>query len=153
MAHPVIRAALLLTLATPALADETRPRALQSLLDYHAAACTAQGGSLTIPQDAISQVFLLGPEDPTVILDSSKLSCSAAPAMFCADPIGCELNVFMGETQHSLIVQNWSTVLDDDRQLLQVTIAGELLNKPEPGTFLMTWDRVTNGLIEFNQSN
>lgn len=153
MADPMIRAALLLALTTPALADETRPLALQSLLDYHAAACTAQGGSLTIPQDAISQIFLLGPEDPTVILDSSKLSCSAAPAMFCADPIGCELNVFMGETQHSLIVQSWSPVADDDRQLLQVTIAGELLNKPEPGTFLMTWDRATNGLIEFNQSN
>lgn len=145
----MIRAALLLALATPATAET--PAALQSLLDYHAAACTAQGGNLTIPDDAISQVFLLGPEDPAVILDSRKLSCSTAPAMFCADPIGCELNVFMGETQHSLIVQSWSPVPDDDRQLLQVTIAGELLNKPEPGTFLMTWDRATNALIEIDQ--
>lgn len=149
----MIRAALLIALATPALADEVRPKALQSLLDYHTAACTAQGGNLTVADDTLSQIFLLGPEDPAVILDSSKLSCSTSPAMFCADSIGCELNVFMGETQHSLIVQSWSPVPDDDRQLLQVTIAGELLNKPEPGTFLMTWDRATNGLIEFNQSN
>ena len=151
MANPMIRAAFLLTLATPALADEPRPQALQSLLDYHVAACTAQGGSLTIADDAISRVFLLGPEDPAVILDSSKLSCSTAPAMFCADPVGCELNVFMDGVQHSLIVQIWSPVPDDDRQLLQVTIAGELLNKPEPGTFLMTWDTATNALIEVDR--
>lgn len=149
----MIRAALLLAFATPALADEARPQALQTLLDYHAAACTAQGGSLTIPEDAVSQVFLLGPEDPAMVLDSSKLSCSTAPAMFCADPIGCELNVFMDGAQHSLIVQSWSPVPDDDRQLLQVTIAGELLNKPEPGTFRMTWDRATKALIEINQPN
>lgn len=71
--------------------------------------------------------------------------------MFCADSIGCELNVFVGEAQHSLIVQGWSLVPDDDRQFLQVTIAGALLNKPEPGTFLMTWDETRNSLIEINQ--
>lgn len=147
----MIRVAVLLALATPSLADEARPLALQALLDYHAAACTAQGGSLTIADDALSQIFLSGPEDPAVILDSGKLSCSTAPAMFCAAPIGCEINVFMGEAQHSLIVQRWSPVADEDRQLLQVTIAGELLNKPEPGTFLMTWDPATNALVEIDQ--
>lgn len=148
MADPVIRAVLLLALATPAAAET--PAALQSLLDYHSAACTAQGGRLTIPDDAVSEAHLLGPEDPILILDSSKLSCSAAPAMFCAASIGCELNVFRGEAQHSLIVLDWSLVSADDRQLLQVTIAGELLNKPEPGTYRMTWDPATNALSESN---
>ncbi|MFN3994711.1 MAG: hypothetical protein ACK4IU_17605 [Tabrizicola flagellatus] len=136
---------LLLALATPAVAQD-RPQALAGLLDYHQAACAAQGGTLTVPGDAVTRAFLLGPEDPALILDSRKLSCSTAPAMFCADTIGCEINVFQDGAQHSLVVQEWSLVPDDDRQLLQVTIAGELLNRPEPGIFRMTWDPAANSL-------
>lgn len=148
----MIRATVLLALTTlPVLSDTARPRSLQALLDYHVAACTAQGGSLSISDNAVTEAHLLGPEGPALILDSSKLTCSAAPAMFCADGIGCELNVFQGDTQHSLIVQSWALVPDDDRQLLQVTIAGELLSKPEAGTFLMTWDTAKAGLIEINR--
>lgn len=150
----MIRQVLLLALtAAPALSDTAGPRALQALLDYHAAACTAQGGSLAVAEDAVTRAHLLGPEDPALILDSGKLSCSTAPAMFCADSIGCELNVFMGEAQHSLIVQGWSLVPDDDRQLLQVTIAGELLNRPASGTYRMTWDRSTSALVNLDAAN
>lgn len=149
----------LILAASPALADtwtqevataET-PAALQALLDYHAAACTAQGGSLTIPDGAVGEAHLLGPETPALILDSSKLACSTAAAMFCGDGIGCELKFFQGEAQHSLIVLDWALVPDDDRQLLQVTIAGALLDKPGPGTFVMTWNPAINALIEFNR--
>jgi hypothetical protein len=150
MAIAMIRAVLLLALASPAFAEADRPAALQALIDYHAAACTAQGGALTVPDIAIAKAFLFGPEDPAFILDSSKLDCSTAPAMFCADTIGCELNVFVGDAQHSLIVQTWSLLPDDDRQLLQVTIAGELLNKPKPGTFRMTWDAAKGALVTVN---
>jgi hypothetical protein len=142
----MIRAALLLALATPAAAQD-HAQSLQALLDYHQAACTARGGTLTVPDDAVTSAFLFGPEDPALVLDSRKLACSTAPTMFCADTIGCELNVFVGDAQHSLIVQDWSLVPDADRQLLQVTIAGELINKPDPGTFRMTWDSTTNSLI------
>lgn len=153
MIRPALfRPALLLALASPVAAQD-RPQALEALLTYHQQACTAQGGTLTTPDDAISPAFLLGPEEPALILDSRKLSCSTAPAMFCADTIGCEINVFQGEAQHSLIVQDWSLLPDDDRQLLQVTIAGELINQPDPGIFRMTWDPVTNGLIEFDQQD
>lgn len=145
----MIRAALLLALATPAAAQD-RPQALQALLSYHQTACTAQGGTLTVPDDAVSQAFLLGPEDPALILDSGKLTCSTAPAMFGAEGIGHEINVFVGEAQHSLVVLDWSLVPDDDRQLLQVTIAGELINRPEPGTFRMTWDPASQALIQFD---
>lgn len=103
MANPVIRLMLLLALAGTANAQDL-PQAVQGLLSYHQAACTAQGGSLVVPEDAVSTAFLLGPEDPAWILDSRKLSCSQAPAMFCADTIGCEINVFQGEAQHSLVV-------------------------------------------------
>ena len=151
MADPVIRAALLLALATPATAET--PAALQSLLNYHQTACAAQGGVLTVPDDAISQALLLGPKDPALVLDSGKLTCSTAPAMFCADGIGCELNVFQGEAQHSLIVLDWSLVPDDDRQLLQVTISGTLLNTPDPGTFRMTWDKTKAALMEIDQQD
>lgn len=147
----MIRLALLLTLASPA--DAETPATLQSLLNYHQAACTAQGGALTVPDDAISRAFFLGPEDPATILDSGKLTCSTAPAMFCADGIGCELNVFQGESQHSLIVLDWSLFPDDDRQILQVTIAGELLHRPDPGTFRMTWDPARAALIEIDQQH
>lgn len=148
----MIRAAFLMAMAaTPALSQE-RPQALQALLDYHAAACTAQGGSLSTADDAISRAILVDPEDPAFILDSSRLSCSTAPAMFCADSIGCEINVFQDEAQHSLIVQNWSLVQDDDRQLLQVTIAGALINQPKPGTFRMAWDPMTKSLVTLPQS-
>ena len=150
----MIRQLLLLTLsAAPALSDMARPGALQALLGYHTAACTAQGGSLTIAEDAVTRAHLLGPEDPALILDSGKLSCSTASAMFCADSIGCQLNVFMGEARHSLIVQSWSLVPDGDRQLLQVTIAGELLNRPEPGTCRMTWDRSAAALVDLGAAN
>jgi hypothetical protein len=142
----MIRALLLALAATPATAQD-RPPALQSLLDYHQAACTAQGGSLTLPDDAVSQAILTDSMDPAFILDSSKLSCSTAPAMFCAEGIGCEINVFQSGAQHSLIVLDWSVVNDEDRQLLQVTISGELLNKPEPGTYRMAWDETTKALV------
>jgi hypothetical protein len=147
----MIRAALLLVLAAPAAA-QGRPEALQGLLDYHQAACTAQNGTLTVPDDAITQAFLLGPEDPALILDSRKLTCSTAPGMFGAEGIGHEINVFQDGAQHSLIVLDWSLLPDDDRQLLQVTIAGELINRPEPGTFRMTWDPTTKALIMIPES-
>jgi hypothetical protein len=153
MAVAMIRIALLLALATPAIAQDTRPQALQALLDYHQTACTAQGGALTVPEEAVSRAFLLGPEDPAFILDSRKLSCSTAPAMFCANSIGCEINVFQGGAQHSLIVLDWSLLPDDDRQLLQVTIAGELINKPQPGTFRMTWDPTASALTTIDAAD
>jgi hypothetical protein len=146
MGAAVIRLALALAaFAGPALAET--PQALTALLDYHQAACTAQGGTLTVPEDAIARAFLSGPESPALMLDSRKLTCSTAPAMFCGDGIGCELNVFVGDAQHSLVLLDWSLVPDDDRDLLQVTIAGELINKPAPGTFQMTWDSATASLV------
>jgi hypothetical protein len=151
MADPVIRAVLLLALANPAAAQD-RPQALQALLDYHQTACSAQGGTLTVPADAVSQAFLLGPEDPAVLLDSGKLTCSTASNMFAADGIGREINVFQDGAQHSLVVLDWTLLPDDDRQLLQVTIAGELINRPKPGTFRMTWDRTTASLVTIPES-
>lgn len=150
---PLVTAFVALFAAIPALAETPQSPALQSLLDYHQAACTAQGGTLSTPDDAVVEAFLFGPENPALILDSGKLSCSTAPAMFCGDGIGCELNTFVGEVQHSLIVLDWSLVADDDRQLLQVTIAGELLNKPEPGTFRMTWDSAAGSLVTVDPPN
>lgn len=148
----MIRAALfLLALAVPAAAQD-RPAALQALLDYHQAACNAQGGTLSIPDDAVSQAFLLGPGNPAFILDSGKLSCSTAPAMFTADGIGREINVFQDGAQHSLVVLDWSLLPDSDRQLLQVTIAGELIRQPKPGTFRMTWDTATKSLSTIPES-
>lgn len=152
MAVPVIRAILLIalatpSLATPALAQPARPRALQALLDYHAAACAAQGGTLTVPDDAVVPAALFGPGTPALMLDSARLSCSTATAMFCAPEIGCELNLFVDETQHSLIVRTWSLVPDDDRDLLQVTIAGSLLNQPQDMAYRMTWDPEADALI------
>ena len=147
----MIRLALLLALATPASAQD-RPAALQSLLDYHQSACTAQGGTLSVPDDAIVPARLMGSESPTLILDSSKLSCSTAPAMFCAEGIGCELNVFQDGAQHSLIVLSWSIQNDEDQDLLVVTISGQLLNKPDPGTYRMTWNPATKSLVTIPES-
>ena len=144
----MIRAALLLALmATPGLADTTYPRSLQMLLDYHATACEAQGGALTRPDDAVVPAFLFGPEDPALMLDSSKLFCSAAPTMFCGDGVGCELNVFVGEAQHSLVVLDWTLVRDDDRQVLQVTIAAALVRRDQDLTTRMTWDKALGSLV------
>lgn len=117
------------------------------VLASHRAACTAQGGTLGIPDAALRPAFLSGPRGPSFLLDGSKLACSTAPAMFCGEGVGCELNVLVGDAQHSLVVLDWSLVPGEDRQLLQVTIAGELLNQPEPGTFLMTWDEATDSLV------
>ncbi len=81
-----------------------RAEALEALLDYHRPACTAHGGTLTQPEDAVTQAFLLGRKthpDP----GHTELSCSTAPAMFC----GCDLNVFQDGIQHSLVVPGrWS---------------------------------------------
>jgi hypothetical protein len=141
----MIRIALLFVLAAPAAADPVT--SADKLLAYHRSACAAQGGTLTMSDAARRPAFLSGPEDPSLLIDTSKLACSTAPAMFCGEGVGCELNVFVGDAQHSLIVLDWSLVPDDDRQLLQVTIAGELINKPEPGIFRMTWDRASASLV------
>lgn len=140
-------AALLALIATPSQAQNFWPQSLQDLIAYHSQACKLQGGTLSVPPEAVSQAFLFGPEDPAMVFDSSLISCSAAPEMFQAEGIGHELNVFVGEVQHSLVVLDWSLAMDDDRQLLQVTIAGELIGMPEPRTFLMTWDRATASLV------
>lgn len=147
----MIRAVLLLALATPAGAQDQQ-QALQTLLDYHRSACTAQRGTLTVAEDAVTPAFLVGPEDLALILDSAKLACSTAPNMFTADGIGREINTFQDGVQHSLVVLDWSLLPGDDRQLLQVTIAGELLNKPEPGTYRMTWDTQTKSLVTIPES-
>jgi hypothetical protein len=144
----MIRAALLLALCSaPAFADTPRPQALKALLDYHAAACSTQGGTLAVAPDAVAEAHLSNGDQPDMLLDSSKLSCSAAPFMFCGDGVGCELNVFIGEDQHSLVVLDWSLDGDDDRQLLVVTIAGILLRKTGDLTYRMTWDPATKSLM------
>jgi hypothetical protein len=149
-----VRRISLLALATlpfvslsPAPAQAESPAALQQLLDYHAAACAGQGGTLSIGPDAISQAFLNGPENPAALLDSSQLICTGAPTMFCGEGVGCELNVFVGDAQHSLIVLDWTLVPDDDRQLLQVTIAAALVRRPNDLTTLMTWDSAAGALV------
>lgn len=142
----MIRLCLAIALtAAPAAADPLT--GVEGLLAYHRSACSAQGGTLSVPDAAVRPAFLSGPEDPAMIVDSSKLLCSTAPAMFCGVGVGCELNVFVGDAQHSLVVLDWSLVPDDDRQLLQVTIAGELISRLEPGTFRMTWDSATASLM------
>lgn len=147
----MIRLALLALIAGPACADQ--PDALQQLLDYHALACSGQGGTLTIGPDAVIKAYLNGPEAPAWLLDSRKLSCSTAPGMFCGDGVGCELNVFVDGAQHSLVVLDWSLVPDDDRDLLQVTIAAALLNRPQDLTTRMAWDSAVGALTEVNPAN
>lgn len=141
----MIRAAALLALiALPAAAEV--PALIQPLIDYHAQACQAQGGTLTVGPKAVVPIHFFGPEDPALLLDGSQLGCSTSQTLFCAEGIGCELTLFVGTARHGLIALDWALVPDDDRQLLQVTIAGELLNKPEPQTFLATWNLDTQSL-------
>jgi len=132
----------------PAFAETTQVAEVAALIDYHRAACSAQGGELDVAPDVVVEAHLFGPEDPAYILDSSKLSCSAAPTMFCGEGVGCEINVFVGPAQHSLIVLNWSLVPDDDRQLLEVTIAAALVRRAQDLTTRMTWDSTTSALVE-----
>jgi hypothetical protein len=77
---------------------------LQTLLNYHTTACELTGGTLTIGQNAVVAANLDGDATPDDMLDSSALSCSTAPAMFCGEGIGCELNIFVGDAQHSLVI-------------------------------------------------
>ena len=144
-------AAVLALVASPALADQ--PPGLQQLLDYHSLACSGQGGDLTVGPDAVVEAWLNGPETPAWMLDSSKLMCSSAPTMFCGDGVGCELNVFVGDSQHSLIVLDWSLVPDDDRQLLQVTIAAALVRRAQDLTTRMTWDSAAGALVTIDPVN
>ena len=117
------------------------------MIDYHAQACQAQGGTLTVGPDAVVPVHFFGPDDPALMLDARQLVCSTNPSLFCADGIGCELTLVVGDARHGLIALDWALVPDDDRQLLQVTIAGELLNKPTAETFRATWDLATGTLV------
>lgn len=142
------RLSLALALAAAAAPAGADPLAsAEKLLAYHREACAARGGTLSIPDAALRPAFLSGPRDPSLLLDSSKLTCSTAPAMFCGEGVGCELNVLVGDAQHSLVVLDWSLVPGEDRQFLQVTIAAELLSRPEAGTFRMTWDSETASLV------
>lgn len=148
MLRPFVLILATFPLAAPlaAQAEAPRPQALQALLSYHETACAAQAGTLAVPAETIVEMRLNGDDTPDLLLDSRKLSCSTAPSMFCGEGVGCELNVFVGEAQHSLVVLDWSIVEEGGRQALQVTISGELLNKPEAQTFRATWDDATNAL-------
>jgi hypothetical protein len=140
----VVLAALLA--ATPAFAETQRPETLQALLDYHTTACEIMGGSLTIGATALTEAELNGDGQPDVLLDSRQLDCSASPAMFCVAETGCELNIFVGAEQHTIIALDW--VLEDagDRQYLVATIKGHLLQRPDDVTARMTWDDAAKGL-------
>ncbi len=133
--------------ATPALAEPPMPQALQGLIAYHTTACEIAGGTLTIGEDALVEADLNGDGQPDVMLDSSKLDCPAAPAMFCAEGTGCELSVFVGEDQHTLIVLDWAVQNGGDRQQLKATIAGHLLQRQKDVTAWMAWDDQTKSMI------
>lgn len=150
-------ALLLFLLSTPALAQDGPPKVarivtvapavVQPLIDDQARSCRAQGGTLTVDDTAVVPVYFFGPEDPAYMLDGRQLSCSTAPHLFCGEGIGCELTLIVGADRHGLIVLAWDLVPDDDRQRLQVTIAGELINKPTAETFQVTWDLGTRSLV------
>ncbi len=143
----MIRDAFLLMLAAaPAQADDY-PAALTSLLVYHNTACAIQGGTLTTPPDAISTADLNGDGQIDHILDSRRLVCSTNAAMFCAAETGCELGLFVGTGQHTLIVKEWSLIDVGPRQHLVATIDGDLLQSPVDITSHLTWDDTTAGLI------
>jgi hypothetical protein len=122
------------------------PPALIGLLDYHATACGIHGGTLTTPPEAISTANLNGDGQTDYILDSSKLVCSTSPAMFCADGTGCELSLFVGTGQHTLIVKEWSLRDAGPVQHLVATIDGDLLQSPVDITSHLTWDDAAGGL-------
>jgi hypothetical protein len=138
----MIRTALLVALASsPAMAEgPARPASLQGLLAYHQTTCATQGGTLTIAEDAVTETKLNGDGQTDFILDSSKLACSGSPAMFCVAETGCELNVFVGEAQHTIIVKSWSLKKAGDRQHLVATIDKDILNLPLDLTSEMSWD-------------
>ncbi|NJS40167.1 MAG: hypothetical protein HC783_15430 [Rhodobacteraceae bacterium] len=141
-------ASLPLGLATAAKAQTPpdAPPALTALLDYHGTACSIQGGTLTTPPQAISTANLNGDGQTDYILDSSKLVCSTRPAMFCAADTGCEISLFVGTGQHTLIVKDWSLRDAGPVQHLVATIDGDLLNSPVDITSHMVWDDVAAGL-------
>lgn len=140
----VVLAAVLAT--TPAFGEAQRPATLQALLDYHTTACEIMGGTLTIGATALTKAELNGDGQPDVLLDSRQLDCSASPAMFCVAETGCELNVFVGEEQHTIIAMNWRLEDAGDRQYLVATIKGHLLQRPDDVTARMTWDDTEKGL-------
>ncbi|TAG30999.1 MAG: hypothetical protein EAZ40_00930 [Rhodobacterales bacterium] len=139
-------AGLPLGLAANAQTPPDAPPALTALLDYHGTACGIQGGTLTTPAEAISTANLNGDGQTDYILDSSKLVCSTSPAMFCATDTGCELSLFVGNGQHTLIVKDWSLRDAGPVQHLVATIDGDLLNSPVDITSHMVWDDATAGL-------
>jgi hypothetical protein len=122
------------------------PPALTALLEYHSTACGIQGGTLTTPAEAISTANLNGDGQTDYILDSSKLVCSTRPAMFCAADAGCEISLFVGTGQHTLIVKEWSLRDAGPVQHLVATIDGDLLNSPVDITSHLVWDDVAAGL-------
>ena len=143
----MIHAATLLTILASPAASKT-PAVVQPVLDYHAQACQAQGGALVLGEDAVVKVrFRDDSGAPAYVLDTRRLACPTAPAMFCNEDIGCELVLSVGTARHGLIILDWALVPKDDQQLLQTTIAGELLNQPEAQTFLATWDSATQSLL------
>ena len=146
MGAAVIRpiATLALT-ALPAWAEEAPAAAVQMVLDYHQSACTAQGGTLTVAEGAVVEADLSGDGQPDMLLDSGKLSCSTAPAMFCSEGTGCELTAFVGTVRHPTIVLDWRLEEAGDRQDLIITTAGFLLNKPEDMTSRLRWDTAVAG--------
>ncbi|MBN8630543.1 MAG: hypothetical protein J0L76_06775 [Rhodobacterales bacterium] len=137
--------AVLALTALPALADESPAAAVKMVLDYHQSACAAQGGTLTIAEDAVVEAELSGDGQPDLLLDGSKLSCSTAPAMFCGEGAGCELTAFVGTVRHPTIVLDWRLEQAGDRQDLIITTAGFLLNKPDDMTSRLRWDTAIAG--------
>lgn len=146
MADAMIRATLLLALATTSARAEDLPASLTGLLDYHAAACSIQGGTLTMGPNAVWTTDLNGDGAADFILDSGKLTCSTLAAMFCTDETGCELNIFVGEAQHTFIVKEWSLRPVGDIQHIVATIDGDLLQSPVDVTSHLMWDNASKGL-------
>jgi hypothetical protein len=137
----------MLAAALPAAAQPALPPEVQALLDYHTAACTAAGGTLSLSADPVTRVDLNGDGAEDYAFYSRNLTCSTNPLMFCSD-LGCELNVFVDGHQHSLVVLDWRLITDKGRNALRITRSALVANTAQDQTAVLVWSDQAQALVE-----
>lgn len=119
MPIPVARLALAIILAATAGLPARAGMPVEKLLAQASATCAAiDGGIMTVPEGAVTEVDFSGENSGDALLDESKLVCSTAASAYCGSG-GCMLHAVIGDKVTSWQATGWRIIdWEQDKILL-----------------------------------
>ena len=109
----------LLLLAAPALSQTS----VETVIAEARADCTALGGTLSVGKGTISRPDLDGDGRADTLVDTARLSCSAAASLFCGTG-GCGITTLVGSRRDEFLARGWKLLRWDGKPILLLAVHG-----------------------------